>query len=219
MIGSVTVNIQTRVKQESFMTQHQENLSAFVDGEHQGDDSALVDALKQDVELQDKWRRYHTIRDGLRGELPADMSVDIANSIAAAIADEPAIVAPKRRLRDLPVVGSVIPLVKQSGQFLVAASVAAVAILGVQNYNTTPEVNEPLMTAPPIAGRPQGGLAPVSLEQTRPVDRTDMATLLEQRRQINALIADHERQLQLKQAQMQDSTVQEQSAEQEQQPE
>ena len=41
--------------------------------------------------------------DGLRGELPADMSVDIANSIAAAIADEPAIVAPKRRLRDLPV--------------------------------------------------------------------------------------------------------------------
>lgn len=201
------------------MTQQQENLSAFIDGEHQGDDSALVNALKQDAELQDKWRRYHTIRDGLRGELPADMGIDIASSIAAAIADEPAIVAPKRRLRDLPVVGSVVPLFKQSGQFLVAASVAAVAILGVQNYNTTPQIDEPLMTAPPISGRPQGGLAPVSLEQTRPVERTDMATLLEQRRQINALIADHERQLQLKQAQMQDSTATEQPAEQDQQPE
>jgi sigma-E factor negative regulatory protein RseA len=55
------------------------------------------------------------------------------------------------------------------------------------------------MTAP-TAG-PQGGLAPVSLEQTRALPRNDMNEVLEKKRKINALIADHEQQVKLKQAQ------------------
>ncbi len=185
------------------MTQQQENFSAFVDGEQAGNNDELIKSISRDPELSAKWQRYHVIRDGLRGELADEPSFDIAANIAQAIEQEPAILAPKRRIADIPVIGQVIPLVKQSGQLLVAASVAAVAILGFQNFNSqTVEETQPFVTAPPLAG-PQGGLAPVSLEQTRPVTRNDMAALLEQRRQLNALIADHERQLQIQQAQVQ----------------
>ncbi|MBT0585796.1 sigma-E factor negative regulatory protein [Alteromonas oceanisediminis] len=180
------------------MTQQQENLSAFTDGELNEGHGDLVNALKQDEQLQQKWQRYHLIRDGLRGELGQSTGFDVAASIAAAIEDEPAIVAPKRTWQDLPVVSTVVPLFKQSGQYLVAASVAAALILGVQNYNQ-PSDSEPFMTATPISG-PQGNLTPVSLEQTRSVQRNDMAELLEQRKMINALIADHQRQLQMKQS-------------------
>ena len=203
------------------MTQQQENFSAFVDGEHTDNNGELINSISHDPELSAKWQRYHVIRDGMRGELAAQPSFDIAASVAQAIEQEPAIVAPKRRMSDLPVIGQVIPLVRQSGQLLVAASVAAVAILGFQNFNNqTAEEVQPFVTAPPLAG-PQGGLAPVSLEQTRPVTRNDMAALLEQRRQLNALIADHERQLQIQQAQVQGNAAdtETKSEEQAQQPE
>jgi len=41
----------------------------------------------------------------------------------------------------------------------------------------------------------------VSLEQTRTLPRNDMNEMLEKKRKINALIADHEQQIKLKQAQ------------------
>lgn len=203
------------------MTQQQENFSAFVDGEQAGNNDELIKSISRDPELSAKWQRYHVIRDGLRGELADEPSFDIAANIAQAIEQEPAILAPKRRIADIPVIGQVIPLVKQSGQLLVAASVAAVAILGFQNFNSqTVEETQPFVTAPPLSG-PQGGLAPVSLEQTRPVTRNDMAALLEQRRQLNALIADHERQLQIQHAQVQgnNAEAEEQSDDSNQQPE
>ena len=87
----------------------------------------------------------------------------------------------------------------QSGQFAVAASVALAVILGVQHLNQ-PAPSEPFTTAP-TAG-PQGGLAPVSLEQTRTLPRNDMNEVLAKKRKINALIADHEQQVKLKQVQI-----------------
>ncbi|CAD5266333.1 Transcriptional regulator [Alteromonas sp. 38] len=179
------------------MTQQQENLSAFMDGEIDGD--AIIDAIKQDDELQAKWKRYHVIRGAMRKEASVAPQLDITASVAAALESEPAIVAPKAsRWRSIPVLGSVVPFAKQSGQFAVAASVAVAVILGVQHFNQ-PAPTEPFMTAP-TAG-PQGGLAPVSLEQTRALPRNDMNEVLEKKRKINALIADHEQQVKLKQAQ------------------
>ena len=57
-----------------------------------------------------------------------------------------------------------------------------------------------------IPGMPQTGMAPVSLEQSNivPNNRSgDSDALLQKRRQINALLADHEQQLKLKQAEEQ----------------
>ena len=135
----------------------------------------------------------------MRKEASVAPQLDITASVAAALENEPAIVAPKRsRWASIPLIGNVVPFAKQSGQFAVAASVAVAVIFGVQ-YSNQDAPTEPFMTAPTIA--PQGGLAPVSLEQTRALPRNDMNEVLEKKRKINALIADHEQQIKLKQAQ------------------
>ncbi|QJR82093.1 transcriptional regulator [Alteromonas pelagimontana] len=182
------------------MMQQQEKLSAFMDGETEGTD--IIDAIKNDALLQAKWQRYHVIRSGLRKEASVAPELDLTAQIAAALEQEPAIVAPKKsRWRSLPVIGNVVPFAKQSGQFAVAASVAVAVILGVQQYNQ-PAPTEPFESLPGRLG-PQGGMAPVSLEQTRSLPRNDMEVLLEKKRKVNALIADHEQQVRLKQAEEQ----------------
>ncbi len=178
------------------MTQQHEKLSAFVDGEHQ--DSEIALSLTQNPELADKWKRYHLVRDCIRNEMSADVHFDVSAQIAKQLESELTMVAPKRTWRELPVVATVIPLIKQSGQLAVAASVTAVMIFSYQSYNQ-PEESQPFLTAPTGFG-PQGGLAPVSLNSSESVDREGMAILLEQQRQINALIEDHQRQLKLKNA-------------------
>ena len=65
----------------------------------------MLDAVKNDAELQLKWKSYHLIRDGLRQELPANINFDIADRVALALEAEPAILAPKKTWRDLPLVG------------------------------------------------------------------------------------------------------------------
>ena len=85
---------------------------------------------------------------------------------------------------------------------------AAAVILGVQQVNQQPAAEEPFTTfqTPMIPGMPQTGMAPVSLEQSNivPNNRSgDSDALLQKRRQINALLADHEQQLKLKQAEEQ----------------
>ena len=171
-----------------------ENLSAMVDGE-QSLEELQLDAHAEG-ELVEKWRSYHLIRDGLRKELPPELNFDISSKVSAALENEPTILAPRKRLHDLPVIGHVTPLVRQGGQFALAASVAVAMILGVQQFNQ-PKPEQPFSSAPALAipGMQQGGLSPVSLEQTRPLPQTDA---LEQKRRINAYLTDHERQMRLK---------------------
>jgi sigma-E factor negative regulatory protein RseA len=178
------------------MTQQYEKLSAFVDGEHQGPE--IAKSLTQDPELANKWKRYHLVRDCIRKEMSTDIHFDVSAQIAKKLENELAMLAPKRTWRELPLVASIIPLVKQSGQLAVAACATAVMIFSYQSYNQ-PEESLPFLTAPTQFG-PQGGLAPVSLNTSQSVDRESMAILLEQQRQINAIIEDHQRQLKLKNA-------------------
>lgn len=182
------------------MTHQQEKLSAFMDGE--STDQEIVNQIKDSAELQAKWQRYHVIRSTLRKEATVAPELDITARVAAALESEPTVMAPRARSRwrDIPVLGNIAPFARQSGQFAVAASVAAAVILGVQQFNQ-PVPTEPFSTAPTVM--PQGGLAPVSLEQTRTLPRNDMAQMLEKKRKINAIIADHEQQIRLKQAEEQ----------------
>jgi sigma-E factor negative regulatory protein RseA len=184
------------MREPGYMSQKIENLSALVDGELH--DSDFLDAINSDAELAGKWQSYHLIRDGLRKELPQNINFDIAANVAKALESEPVILAPKRTWRDLPLVGNVIPFAKQGGQMAIAASAAIVMILGVQQLNQ-PELEQPFNAAPPILGI-QGGLSPVSLEQTRSVPRSDV---IAQRKRINAYMTDHQQQMRLKAAQLQ----------------
>ena len=185
------------------MTQQQEKLSAFMDGET--DTAEIMEAILNDEELKAKWQRYHVIRSGLRKEATVAPEMDITAAVAAALDSEPTVMAPKRSgWKSLPLIGNVVPFAKQSGQFAVAASVAVAVILGVQQMNQ-PEPTEPFSTFE-TPGR-IGGLSPVSLEQTRTLPRNDMSVVLEKKRKINAIIADHEQQIQLKQAEDQSNEV------------
>ena len=178
------------------MSQKIESLSALVDGEL--DDTDFIHEFDNNAELSAKWQSYHLIRDGLRKELPSHINFDIAANVAQALLSEPAILAPKKSWRDLPLVSSVLPFAKQGGQMAIAASVAVAMILGVQQVNQ-PELQQPFNSAPPILGI-QGGLSPVSLEQTRSVPRSDMT---EQRKRIIAYLEDHQQQMRLKSTQFQ----------------
>ena len=169
-----------------------------MDGEIEGND--IIDAIKQDEALQAKWQRYHVYRGAMRKEASVAPQLDITASVAAALEKRASYSRTLQRSRwqSIPLIGNVVPAAKQSGQFAVAASVAVAVIFGVQ-YTNQEAPTEPFMTAPTIA--PQGGLSPVSLEQTRTLPRNDMNEMLEKKRKINALIADHEQQIKLKQAQ------------------
>ena len=178
------------------MSQKFENLSALVDGEHitsSSSNSHILDAVRNDVDLQLKWKSYHLIRDGLRQELPVNIHFDIADKVAQALEAEPAILAPKKTWRDIPLAIKIVPFAKQGGQMAIAASVAVVMIIGVQQLNQA-NVNQPFNAAPPIPGI-QGGLSPVSFDQVRNVPDSDG---VEQRRRINAYMTDHKQQLRFK---------------------
>ena len=190
------------------MTQQQEKLSAFMDGETNS--AEIMDAILNDEVLKAKWQRYQVIRSGLRKEATVAPQLDITAAVAAALESEPTVMAPKQRSgwKDLPLIGSVVPFAKQGGQFAVAASVAVAMILGVQQMNQ-PEPTEPFSTFE--TGGRIGGLSPVSLEQTRTLPRNDMNVVLEKKRKINAIIADHEQQIQLKQAEEQSNAVEQEA--------
>jgi len=100
-----------------------EQLSSFVDGEIDESESHIADHLLKDQELMDTWSRYHLLSDCLNRQLPEYIGRNLSNDIAKLIQDEPTILAPTNTTASFmkPVVG-----------FAIAASVTAMAILGVQ---------------------------------------------------------------------------------------
>ncbi len=104
--------------------QQYEKLSAIIDGELDVDDK-LIHALDNDEALRDRWQRYHLIRDSLTHQLPEQGMPDISARIAAALEDEPTVLAPvHRRISQT--------IMKQAAGLAVAASVATIAVMSVQ---------------------------------------------------------------------------------------
>ncbi|MFT5234800.1 MAG: sigma-E factor negative regulatory protein RseA [Shewanella sp.] len=170
----------------------QEWVSAAVDGEV---DAQTLAELTADKDSHEQWRDYHMIGDAMRGELPKTMNLDLSASIAAAIELEPAMVAPvKVKIDELQLAkkSNVIPMFKQFGQYAIAASVALVAVIGVQNYSQDSAFDAsplPVLNTRPLVG----SVTPVSL-QTGPVQQNQGYSniqVMEQRQRINAYIQDH----------------------------
>ena len=127
----------------------QEQLSAFMDGEVDGHPRELADDLSRDPELLDTWSRYHLIADCLQGNMPEHMDRELAGKVAKSLEQEPAIVAPIRFPSTFmkPVTG-----------FAIAASVAALAIFGIQQQQANVPHDmpaDPLLQAVP--GSTTGG--------------------------------------------------------------
>ena len=111
------------------MSDHKErleqSLSALMDGEaSEMETHRLLKAVAEDPQLRDRWTRYHMASASIKGE-PATTSIDYSAAISAAIDQEPA----HRRSALTVFAGS-------AGRFAIAASVALVAVFGVQQLNS-----------------------------------------------------------------------------------
>lgn len=109
-----------------------ETISALVDDQLRG--PALrqaLELLRRDTEAQGVWSRYHLIGDTLHANLASARASGLHLRVHEALEQEPTLLAPRRKPR-LP------SLAKQAAGLAIAASVAAVAIITVQQDDMQP---------------------------------------------------------------------------------
>lgn len=173
-----------------------ERLSALVDGELNGAEyGQALDAINLSPELRQRWMRYHTASDALKNSLPtALLKPDFSSRVMQAIDAEPTILAPRNVTRKIN------PLVKQFAGLAIAASVTAVAVLGVQTWRLEP-VAEPVATAvqltPPVADliRPVVATTTTASTNTMTVDADSSALPPHVQSQINQYLLNHQNSL------------------------
>ena len=102
-----------------------ERISALMDGEldEQLHRSATDELLNKD-EMRETWSRYHLISDTLRQQLPNGIDKQFSTRVMAALDNEPTVLAPPAARTST--------LTQRLAGLAVAASVAAVAVMGVQ---------------------------------------------------------------------------------------
>ncbi|GAA5218396.1 sigma-E factor negative regulatory protein [Corallincola platygyrae] len=193
---------------------NQQRLSAWMD--NQADETIsdeMIDALLEDEALQSTYSRYQLIGDAIRGEMPPVVDIDLTSRIADALEQEPTVLAPAQtESKPAAESGKVVSLLKQLGQYAIAATVAAVAVLGVQQYNQPgeSEIPTPVLTTTPLTGV----AAPVSLaaptaEQVNDEAVAQQQRIMEQRKRINAYLQDHEQQRRLQPVEAEQPAVEE----------
>lgn len=172
--------------------QIKESLSALMDG--QADELEVRRVLKEvaeNDELRETWRRHQMAAAAMRRELPEQV-VDYSAAIRDAIEEEQSLSSQKAVSRFLQ------PL----GRFAIAASVAAVALVGVQQYNQTDsqvtapvasvdEVNVNLST-PQLRNSSEFGIPPITARTVSATNGMDQGyTAPRSVVQVNSLTPEH----------------------------
>lgn len=141
---------------------HKENLSAFMDGEYENAPQ-IIEFLENEPELQGVWQRYHLIRDTLHQRLAPGAATDLAQRVSAAIAAEPTVIAPRRPGR------RVQKALKPVAGMAIAASIAVMAVLGVQTLQQTSEPVPQLAQnpSPVVVTQVASNEAPANTPETR----------------------------------------------------
>lgn len=155
-------------------TSKDEYLSALVDDELGAfEQRRLLDELTSDAETAARWGRYHLIGEALRGGLPARTNKDFVAHVRASIADqEPHHVDPASLVHG----SSSRPVSPGKARSMLglalAASVAAVTVLGVQALLGDREGAQPQLAEAPgqatLVATEQGQATVASAEETAP---------------------------------------------------
>lgn len=159
-----------------------EQLSAWMDGELPHEEvPLLLKRLEEDRDLRLRLQRFQLIRDAMKGGLPEFVNYRMADRVDADIRKEPAVVVVQSdgphaaRKWFQPLLGAGI-----------AASVAMLAIVGVQMVNST--------TQPPVAAQqtaaPSAIIVPQTVVQRASVNRWQV-TDPEVARRLNDYLAKH----------------------------
>lgn len=158
----------------------EQQLSSWLDGEIAGAEAdRLFSELASDTGLQRTLGRYHLVSDHLRGEPINVATMDIVDRVSAALEDEPVVLAPKKRPAQA-------RLMRYVGGGAIAASVALVAVLSLNNDSSGP-LEEPITVA----------RAPAQTSVQQVVDaqlRTLAATSADQQQvesQLDRILAEH----------------------------
>jgi sigma-E factor negative regulatory protein RseA len=119
-----------------------EQISVFMDGElHASEHSAVIEQICRDNESLTRWQSYHLISDTLSNNLSPGIDNRFAQSVMDALENEPTVFAPAAIKHKSSVKQKITGAA-------IAASVAAVAVIGVQN------MNKPKDIAPSLAEMP-----------------------------------------------------------------
>jgi sigma-E factor negative regulatory protein RseA len=186
------------------VSNNQETLSSFIDGQKLS--AQQLDQLIAQAQSATDFERYHLIGDAIRDELSPNFSMDFASNVSAAIALEPAILAPNRvtnvELADksVSVDGNVVSLFGRFGSYGIAASVAAVMVVSAIQLQSNQSIEQDI---PVLQTIPTGGYAsPVSLQS--PNTSNDIQQQMAQnerlalQQRMNAYVKDHLLQQRLK---------------------
>lgn len=190
-------------------SEKQDWLSAASD--NQGISAQQLDSLLQDPDLQQQWLRYQMIGNVIRNELPAQVDLQFADNFAVLLADEETYQLQPEPELQLATIGVTsrwgrlksaanMPWMRTMLQGAIAASVAIVAVIGVQQSQQTADeaLTSPL---PVLQTRPIGGVAtPVSLSQSTVDSRfaaQQQQMQLEQQRRLQELMQVRQQQIRL----------------------
>lgn len=156
-----------------------EQLSALVDNElDELDERRLLGVLGGDLTLRNVWERYHLVRAALRQDLEVVVAPGLAERVAQRIAAEPSRAAAFRRHH----------LARLIGTLAIAASVATIAIAGVQWFQQP--TSKPLLTVATNTPVPTPAPAPVRVSH-RGTMRWDTKEP-EAEKALNAYLVEHD---------------------------
>lgn len=154
------IEVNLRMTQRNNTHHSNEMLSALMDGELT--ELELHRVLKEvhgDVEARETWARYQLVGSVMRGDDIVVSPFDLSGRVMAALDDEPAL-----KVQDAAASNKKVGLLGNVTRFAVAASVASLAVFGVQQLQTgtgTPQVAEADVTpVESAADMPMGLLAP-----------------------------------------------------------
>jgi len=190
-----------------------EAISSLVDNYRVSEQASeqVIDEMLKDEHLSASWQQYHLIGDVIRDEIPATLQLDLSAQIAAAIADEPSILAPKSAPKSVNTVNAikakVVQLMRPVGQLAIAASAAGLMIIGVQQ--NTADTNEVIVPTQVVQTKPLAGFAnPVSFNYQQDSQSQQQEAIEEriaQQRRFQALLSDHQQQVKLSAAKLAES--------------
>lgn len=200
-----------------------QHASALLDN-HLGDSGAGAErpfdadltALLDDKHAQAAWQRYALVGHIMRGDAQANQQIDISAQVAAQIAQEQNVVVQPSLTGGGAMSRAASRWLKPAGSIAIAASVALVAVLSVQQpvlvdeQQTTQSVTSPALITNPFGGRNPVSYNTVIEQQQAPSE----AEVAQQRQLLYSYMLDHQRQLQLslqedkeEQQQIESSTV------------